>query len=342
MGPGSSLEACLSGVTPSLTEGLARTVTAIAEAARDIAALVALGPLVEHSEAGGRNADGDAQTALDLDAHQRVTQALRQAPVAFVASEEAQEPVLLDPGAPLAVAVDPLDGSSNIDSNVSIGTIFSVRPALAGEPLATFLRPGSGQLAAGFVIYGPQTALALSVGQGVQIYVLERARGTFSLALPEVRVPATANEYAINASNYWHWDEGVRAYIDDCMQGEEGPRGKSFNMRWIASLVADAYRILRRGGVFLYPADRRPGYHQGRLRLVYEANPIAFLMEQAGGAATDGLRRVLEIAPAALHQRTPLVFGSSEKVARVARYQEDPHFLAGRSPLFGRRGLMLA
>ena len=224
---------------------------------------------------------------------------MRHAPVALYASEELEQPVLLDKDAPLAIAIDPLDGSSNIDTNVSIGTIFSLLPATGApdaDPAASFLQAGANQLAAGFFIYGPQLALVLSLGSGTHVFVLSTRLGTFVQAYESRIIPPRTQEFAINAANYRHWDEAVRLYVDDCLKGCEGPREKDFNMRWIASLVADCYRILMRGGVFLYPGDQRKGYHQGRLRLVYEANPIAFLIEQAGGAATDTVSRILEIA----------------------------------------------
>jgi fructose-1,6-bisphosphatase I len=205
---------------------------------------------------------------------------------------------------------------------------------------AAFLRPGTAQLAAGFVVYGPQTALVLTLRAGTHVFTLDRRTNTFVLTRADVRIPAGRREYAINASNYRHWDEPVRAYVDDCIAGADGPRGTDFNMRWIASLVAEAFRILARGGIFLYPSDARPGYERGWLRLVYEANPLALVVEEAGGAATDGENRILEISPTALHQRVPLVFGCRHKVERVAEYYAGRLPSPGeRSPLFGRRGL---
>lgn len=323
-------------------EAVNATVAAIAEAAIEIGATVQLGTLAGQLGAvqNATNSDGDQQKALDLIAHERLLEALASAPVALVASEEAEAPLRLTHGAPLAVAMDPLDGSSNIDTNVSIGTIFSVLPARAGELDASFLVPGRAQLAAGFVIYGPQTSLVLTTGDGAHIFTLDRGRGAFVLARGDLKVRPARTEYAINASNYRHWDEAVRTYIDDCLAGEDGPLGADFNMRWIASLVADAYRILVRGGIFLYPSDARRGYHHGRLRLLYEANPVALVFEAAGGAATDTVNRILDIEPRMLHQRTPLVFGSADKVERVRRYHTDPSHDFTRSPLFAHRGLL--
>ncbi len=324
---------------------VAETLRAFAGAAARLSRLIAQGPLAgDMAAVVGHNTDGDQQKTLDLRANELFLAALAEAPVAVFASEEAETALILNRDAPLAVAIDPLDGSSNIDTNLSVGTIFSVLPgpgpAAAGDAAeAAILQPGARQLAAGMVVYGPQTALVLTLGQGTDIFTLDRETATFVLTRPQVRIPAGRREYAINASNYRHWDAPLRAYIDDCVLGSEGPRGENFNMRWVASLVAEAFRILARGGVFLYPSDARPGYQNGRLRLVYEANPIAFLIEQAGGAASDGEHRILDLQPQALHQRVPLVFGSHDKVAQIARYQGDSHLIGTRSPLFARRGL---
>jgi fructose-1,6-bisphosphatase I len=239
------------------------------------------------------------------------------------------------------VAVDPLDGSSNIDTNISIGSIFSILPT-KGDATQTFQQPGSEQIAAGFFIYGPQVALALTLGDGTAIFVYSERRNAFILAYERARIDADAKEFAINMSNYRHWDESMRTYVDDCLSGQTGPREKDFNMRWIASLVAEAYRIFIRGGVFIYPRDNRKGYNQGRLRLIYEANPIALLVEQAGGRAIDGENRILDIHPTTLHQRVPLIFGSAGEVRKIARYHADPSRLAIRHPLFSNRGLFRA
>jgi fructose-1,6-bisphosphatase I len=330
-----------------LRSAVATTIRRLAQAAMKIRRTVDHGALGQ-AFAGTRgcaNSDGDLQTDLDGFADGVFLGAMRQAPVALYASEELERPIRLDAAARLAVAIDPLDGSSNIDANVSIGTIFSLLPATGApdsDPAATFLQSGVNQLAAGFFIYGPQLALALSLGSGTHVFVFSASLGAFMQVHESRHIPPRAEEFAINASNYRHWDEAVRLYVDDCLEGVEGPRGKDFNMRWIASLVADCYRILMRGGVFLYPGDQRQSYHQGRLRLVHEANPIAFLIEQAGGAATDAVNRILEIEPESLHQRIPLVFGSAREVARVARYHTEPSCIGERAPLFGNRGLFRA
>lgn len=287
---------------------------------------------------GAGHSEGDEQKELDVYADDIFLEAARQARIAYYASEELANPVTIDASAPVAVAIDPLDGSSNIDTNVSIGTIFSVLPVADG-PEETFRQPGNRQLASGFFIYGPQLALILTLGNGTRGFVFSSRLGAFVEAYKSISIPQDTKEFAINASNYRHWDEAVRLYVDDCMAGTEGPRDKDYNMRWIASLVADSYRILIRGGVFLYPRDGRKGYSHGRLRLVYEANPISFIVEQAGGAATNGIDRILDLVPTGLHQRTPLVFGSVKEVAKITRYHTDPSAIGTRHPLFGHRGL---
>ncbi len=324
----------------------AATLRVLATACRDIAQVIASGALAGDLAAQrGAGTGGDVQKELDVRANDLLVVALRNAPVAAVASEEMDVPLPLAPGAPIVIALDPLDGSSNIDTNVSIGTIFSLLPTPPGgsgaEPTA-FLRAGSAQIAAGYFIYGPQTALILTVGDGTDIFTLDRASGTFRRTAASVRVPLHTREFAINASNYRHWDPPVRAWFDDCLAGTEGPRGEDFNMRWIASMIAEAHRILMRGGIYLYPGDARQGYRNGRLRLVYEANPIAFVMEQAGAAASTGRERMLDCVPRALHERVPLVFGSSAEVERLERYHVEPRLIGERSPLFGQRSLFRA
>jgi fructose-1,6-bisphosphatase I len=289
-----------------------------------------------------RNSAGDVQHELDVHADELFLSAMHKAPVALYATEELEHAVRLNPEMRLAVAIDPLDGSSNINANVSIGSIFSILPVLddpLADPVATFLQPGANQLAAGFFIYGPQLALVLTCGDGVRIYIHSARQGAFVLVQAEAAIPCKASEIAINVSNYRHWDEPVRQYIDDCLKGAAGPREKDYNMRWIASLVAECYRIMVRGGIFLYPGDARHGYVNGRLRLVYEANPIAFLVEQAGGAATDGDTRILDLLAPSLHARTPLIFGAADEVARIGRYCTEAAAIGERAPLFGSRGL---
>ncbi|ALK08381.1 class 1 fructose-bisphosphatase [Blastochloris viridis] len=326
-----------------LRTAVADTVAALARATAEISGLVAQGPLAgDLAAARIDKGGGDAQKELDVITNSLIQRHLTSAPVAALASEEADVPEALTKGAPLIVAIDPLDGSSNIDTNTSIGTIFSVLPAPANVDPAlseAFLQPGRAQLAAGYAIYGPNTALVLTVGQGTAMFVLDPATRRYVLVFDRMEVPPDAREFAINMSNYRHWDEPIRLYIDDLLKGQDGPRDVDYNMRWLAAMVAEAHRILIRGGVYLYPSDARKGYISGRLRLIYEGNPIAFLMEQAGGAASNGSSPILDLKPTSLHQRVPLVFGSSEKVQRVARYVAAPESIAARSPLFAKRGL---
>lgn len=315
-------------------------VSAIAGVARDLSRTIARGPLGPAlGREIGTNAGGDGQKALDLIADDAFAAALTGTGVRWYASEERDRVCELDPEGTIAVAIDPLDGSSNIDVNVSIGTIFSILPAEVGAE-ATFLRRADAQIAAGYVIYGPQTALVVTFGDGVRMYVLDREAGAFVPAGGPVTIPPVSREFAINASNYRHWSKPIRAYVDDCLSGTDGPRRADYNMRWIASLVAETHRILTRGGVFLYPGDGRDGYAEGRLRMVYECAPIAFLVTQAGGGATDGCDSILSRRAPSLHARTPFVFGSAENVAQVCVYHDLPEQEV--SALFGVRGLFRA
>ncbi|MCB1520422.1 MAG: class 1 fructose-bisphosphatase [Hyphomicrobiaceae bacterium] len=324
---------------------VARTVSVLAAAGAALSRAIAIGPL--QGDMGkvvgtGEESGGDQQKFLDVEADRLFREAMAAAPVAVIGSEERESVDVIDAAAPLAVAVDPLDGSSNIDTNVSIGTIFAifpVPPTGTGRIESALMQPGRDQLAAGFFIYGPQTALVVTLKAGTHIFTLDPRDGTFRMTAESVRIPENRNEYAINASNYRHWPRAVRDYIDDLISGATGPRGKDFNMRWVASMVAEAYRIMARGGIYLYPRDGRKGYENGRLRLVYEANPIALIFEQAGGGATDGVNRILDILPTALHQRTPLIFGSADKVHRVTRYHVDAPIREQSPPLFNERGL---
>lgn len=223
---------------------------------------------------------------------------------------------------------DPLDGSSNIDVNVSIGTIFSVLKtpeSHRNNPVseADFMQPGALQVAAGYVIYGPQTTLVLTLGQGVVAFTLDKDTGAWVLTREGITIPEDTAEFSINMSNMRHWEAPVRRYIDECLAGTTGSLGKNYNMRWIASMVADVHRILTRGGIFMYPRDQRESSRQGKLRLMYEANPMSFLIEQAGGMAVDGERRILDIEPTGLHQRVGVILGSKTEVQRVHGYHLD-------------------
>ena len=319
------------------------TTLSIADSCCAIAEIIALGPLAGNlNMAQGENVDGDTQYELDMRANELIIDEMIDAPVAYLASEELELPVPINQGAPLYVAIDPLDGSSNIDTNVSVGTIFSVMPMRCDKGDAEsdcFLQKGTQQLAAGYVIYGPQTALVLTLGEGTHVFTLNPDTGEFCLTAHRLQIPEETHEFAINTSNFRRWDGHVKAYIDDCFEGTEGPHGKNYNTRWIASLVAECHRIMVRGGIFLYPGDRRPAYRSGRLRLAYECNPIAMLVEQAGGAASTGEQRVLDIEPTDIHQRAPLIFGSKKEVELVDHYYQEVHPSHKQSQLFGNRGL---
>jgi fructose-1,6-bisphosphatase I len=319
----------------------AAVIAALAGAASDLSAIIAAGPLAGVSGVDGElNSGGDRQKDIDLVADRIMREALRTVPVAAVLSEEGELPEIFDADAPICVAIDPLDGSANLANNISVGTIFSLRPK-THDVMSTFFEPGTAQCAAGCFIYGPQTLLVLALDGRVDIFILNEVTNEFLLTSQGVRIPQGTAEYAINASNRRHWSSGVRAYIDECIAGVNGERGRDYNMRWIGSLVAEAYRILVRGGVFLYPADARPGYREGRLRLLYEAHPIALIMEWAGGAASSGRARILELSARSPHQRVPLVMGSPGAVRDIDVIHQgiDPLFESGDAPLFARRGL---
>lgn len=293
----------------------ATVVTGLAEAARSITTLIQRNGISADlgEEIGGTNSDGDSQKALDVQAEEVIATHLKGTGAACLLSEEQDDPIPLNPNGNVIVAVDPLDGSSNISVNVTIGTIFSILPA------GNVLQKGRHQLAAGFFTYGPQTTLILAFADGdAACFVLDPENGAFVAMGGAVAIPAETGEFAINAAYANYWFPPVQAWMENALAGKAGPYGKSYRMRWVGSLVADAWRIFQRGGVFLYPGDARSGNEQGRLRLVYEANPIAFLAERAGGMATDGVGSILEIEPETLHQRVPLIFGSSEEVQRLA------------------------
>jgi fructose-1,6-bisphosphatase I len=277
--------------------------------------------------AGSENVQGEVQKKLDIIANEVLIEANEWGGhLAAMASEEMDSIYLVPnryPQGEYLLLFDPLDGSSNIDVNVSIGTIFSVlkKPdGPSGVQEQDFLQPGRQQVAAGYCVYGPQTTLVLTVGDGVAMFTLDREQGSFVLIEENVQIPTDTQEFAINMSNMRHWDAPVKRYIDECLQGKEGPRGKDFNMRWIASMVADVHRILCRGGIFMYPWDKREPEKAGKLRLMYEANPMSWLIEQAGGAATNGKQRILDIQPGKLHERVSVILGSKNEVERVTGY----------------------
>lgn len=300
----------------------------VARTCKRIAISVNKGALGEVlGSAGSENVQGEVQKKLDIIANEVLIEANEWGgALAAMASEEMDSIHVVPnryPQGEYLLLFDPLDGSSNIDVNVSIGTIFSVLRKLGDHESVgerDFMQPGSRQAAAGYCVYGPQTTLVLTVGDGVAMFTLDREHGSWVLTAENVRIPEDTKEFAINMSNKRHWDAPVTRYIDECLAGTEGPRGKDFNMRWIASMVADVHRILSRGGVFLYPWDKREPEKPGKLRLMYEANPMAFLVEQAGGAATNGRERILDLQPGKLHERVSVVLGSKNEVDRVTRY----------------------
>lgn len=340
-----TLDAYLGGAARSLRQGnaLATVISRLARAATELAELIAAGPLSgidgRHS---GINPTGDEQIDLDIAANALMCSALGEASVAAIVSEETELPEILDADAELCVAIDPLDGSANLANNISIGTIFSIRPR-SRDALSTFFEPGTVQQSAGCFIYGPQTTLVLALNGSVDIFLLDRRTQEFVLIRRNVRIPARTPEFAINMSNHRHWNAAVCAYIDQCLLGVTGEHGEDFNMRWIGSLVAEAFRILGRGGIFLYPADARRSYREGRLRLLYEAHPMALIMEWAGGAASTGRDRILDLSARMPHQRTPLIMGSAPAVRELDLLHQGirPLFESSDAPLFARRGLFL-
>ncbi len=296
--------------------------------------------------AGSENVQGEVQKKLDIIANEELIQANEWGGhLAAMASEEMDDIHVVPnryPQGEYLLLFDPLDGSSNIDVNVSIGTIFSVlKKTTPASDVTTqdFLQAGRQQVAAGYCVYGPQTTLVLTVGDGVCMFTLDKEEGAFFLTQENVQIPTETQEFAINMSNMRHWYAPVKRYVNECLAGTEGVRGKNFNMRWIASMVAEAHRILMRGGVFLYPRDSKDPSKPGRLRLLYEANPVGFLMEQAGGRASTGETPMMSVQPSSLHQRIGLVFGSKNEVERIERYHAEPLPKASVDPLFSPRSL---
>ena len=303
-------------------------ISAIAEVSQSISAAVhkgALGGVL--GSAGSENVQGETQKKLDIIANDMILDALASTGVvAGMASEELDDcsPVPGHSDRPFLVLFDPLDGSSNIDVNVSIGTIFSVlpNPDVGEITNESFLQPGTEQLAAGYVVYGPQTSLVLTFGRGVVAFTLDREAGQYIQTSESMDVPEDTKEFAINMSNQRHWYKPVQRYIAELLEGKTGVRGKDFNMRWIASMVADVHRVLTRGGIFMYPKDLRDPNKPGKLRLMYEANPMSLLVEQAGGKSFDATQRILDIQPTDLHQRCAVMLGSAHEVQRVSDYHK--------------------
>ena len=315
-----------------------KVLTSLCSSAIDLSKEISLGDRGgNHKVLVGVNSDGDGQKQLDIIADDIFYKSLKATGVGFYASEERETIEVLDKDGDLGVAIDPLDGSSNIDCNVSVGTIFSIKEVQSkNNPEEDFFVLGD-YLASGYFIYGPQTLLVFTVGEGILKFSLNVENNKFISLDSNLKIPKQAHEYAINSSNSRYWPAPVRSYIDELLDGSAGPRKKNYNMRWVASLVAETHRILERGGVFLYPADDREGYSEGRLRKIYECGPIAFLIEQAQGLATDGIEPIISSTAGSLHQRTPFVFGSKEEVETIKKFYEDPK--SSHSPLFRTRGL---
>ena len=335
---------------PSASGDLNALILDVALACKAISKAVAHGALGGVlGGAGASNIQGEAQKKLDVLSNDIFLRANEWGGLlAGMLSEELGMPQAIPahyPKGKYLLAFDPLDGSSNIDVNVAVGSIFSIlrapepgSDAVAGD----FLQPGAHQVCAGYAIYGPSTMFVITVGTGVHGFTLEPQLGEFILTHPGLAIPGPSNEFAINASNSRFWEPAVKRYVDECLAGKAGPRGKDFNMRWIASLVAEAHRILMRGGVFMYPRDSKDPAKAGRLRLLYEANPIGMLVEQAGGRASTGYGPVLGIAPHELHQRVGFIFGSREEVERIETYHREHNLREYDAPLFGARGLFRA
>ncbi|HZP66763.1 MAG TPA: class 1 fructose-bisphosphatase [Rudaea sp.] len=280
--------------------------------------------------AGTENVQGEVQKKLDVLSNEILLEANEWGGhLAALASEEMDDPHPIPhryPKGEYLLVFDPLDGSSNIDVNISVGTIFSVLrcpPGIAEPDEKAFLQPGTQQVAAGYAVYGSSTMLVLTLGDGVHAFTLDRELGSFVQTGSRLRIPEDTREFAINMSNMRHWETPMRRYIEELLAGKTGPRGVDFNMRWVASMVADVHRILTRGGIFVYPRDLKDPSKPGKLRLMYEANPMAFIVEQAGGMATTGLERILDIVPTSLHQRVPVFLGSKNEIERVTRYHRD-------------------
>lgn len=314
-----------------MTADLRLLIEVVARAVKAISVNVSKGALAGVlGEAGSENIQGEAQKKLDVIANDILIQANEWGGhLAAMASEEVEDvrPIPRDyPKGGYLLLFDPLDGSSNIDVNISVGTIFSVLRCPDGctEPgEAEFLQPGRDQVVAGYSVYGPSTQLVLTVGDGVHGFTLDREMGSFIYTNPHMTVPADTQEYAINSSNARFWDAPVKRYVGEMQEGSKGPRGKDFNMRWVASMVADVHRVLTRGGVFMYPIDEKCRDKGGKLRLMYEANPMALIVEQAGGAATTGHQRILDVVPERLHQRVPVFLGSKNEIERVTAYHAE-------------------
>jgi fructose-1,6-bisphosphatase I len=318
---------------PGATGDFTSLLNDVLTACKKIACAVNRGGLIGIlGSAGSENVQGETQKKLDIISNDVMVNSLEwTGHLAGMASEEMDDPLPIPdmyPRGKYLILFDPLDGSSNIDVNVSVGTIFSILRAPEGcenPTVEDFLQPGTKQICAGYAVYGPATMLVLTSGHGVNGFTLDRSIGEFILSHPDMTIPADTREFAINMSNQRHWEAPVKRYVDECIQGQEGPRGEDFNMRWVASMVAEVHRILTRGGIFMYPLDEKlkAKGQAGKLRLMYEANPMGFIVEQAGGACSTGRERIMEVAPTGLHQRVPVILGSRNEVERVMDYHRE-------------------
>lgn len=303
----------------------------VSRACKLISRSIAKGALGEVlGTAGSENVQGEAQKKLDVISNEILLEANEWGGhLAGMASEEMETIYEIPnrfPQGEYLLVFDPLDGSSNIDINAPVGTIFSVLKKVDNDQSVEeddFLQPGRDQVAAGYAIYGPQTLLVLTTGNGTHCFTLDDELGSWILTHENMQIPKTTSEYAINASNSRYWAPPVKRYVDELQAGDTGPLGKHYNMRWVAAMVADIHRILTRGGIFMYPSDQRPGKHNGHIRLLYEASPIAFVVEQAGGLATNGVENIMDLQPESLHQRVPVFLGSAEEVERVTNYHKN-------------------
>ncbi|MCK5831457.1 MAG: class 1 fructose-bisphosphatase [Methylococcales bacterium] len=315
---------------PGASGDLSSLLNDIVTACKQISHLVNQGDLIgTWGSAASENVQGEVQKKLDIISNDYMVDALKwTGHLAGMISEEDDDPIEIPsqyPRGKYLALFDPLDGSSNIDVNLTVGTIFSILRCNEGikPSIDDFLQKGSKQVCAGFVLYGPSTMLILTTGQGVNGFTLDQEIGEFYLTHPDMTIPEDTQEFAINMSNQRFWEAPVQQYITECVQGTDGVRGKDFNMRWIASLVAEVYRVLTRGGIFMYPYDHRDSTKEGRLRLLYEANPIGFIVEQAGGLCSTGRERILEMKPKEIHQRVPVILGAKNEVTRVISYHKD-------------------
>ncbi|MDX2258250.1 MAG: class 1 fructose-bisphosphatase [Hyphomicrobiaceae bacterium] len=345
LGPGARLAEVLDARArrAGRSTGAVATVLAIAEAATAIAGLVRRGPLPARlgASSGHFGMDDERAASLALVADEIMLSVLRTTPTGVYASDEYADAIRLRPDGSFAVAVSALEGAGNMDIGGALSSLFQVHAVAGGaeDACASFLRAPRDMLAAGYVLYGPHVAMAVTIGQGTDIFILDPDSGQFRLVADRVAIPVATRQFAINTSNVRHWYDPVRAFVDDCVAGLDGPRGKDFNMRWSASLAVEAHRILMKGGVYLSPGDRRAGLMRGRLRHVFEAAPIVKLVEEAGGLASDGQRSLFDKVPAGMDAPTPLFFGAAEEVQRIEAVSVEPLPVRDVSPLFRARGL---